>query len=222
VRRLEGAARYLVNPVLALALCAAAGALFAWLRTPLPWMIGPLLAMAVFNFSGRGCAGAGGRQLGQLIIGTRSALFHAPGGAPGGVLLALARFRCAVFDSGRLGLRLVPVAHHGHRPHHRLFRQRSRGAAEMAILGERFGARVDRIALAQSLRVLVVVIVVPYALTYSGVHGSDGYQPAAVPLDWPKLAILFGIAAACGGVLTRAGMRMPSCSGRCSARSRLP
>ena len=41
-----------VNPVAALALCAAGGALFAWLRTPLPWMIGPLLAMAACNFSG--------------------------------------------------------------------------------------------------------------------------------------------------------------------------
>ena len=50
-----------------------------------------------------------------------------------------------------------------------------------------------------------VVIVVPYALTYSGVHGSDAYRPVAVPLDWPKLAVLFGIAAACGrSVGTRA------------------
>ena len=31
------------------------------------------------------------------------------------------------------------------------------GAAEMAVLGERFGARVDRVAAAQSLRILIVV-----------------------------------------------------------------
>jgi membrane AbrB-like protein len=76
----------------------------------------------------------------------------------------------------------------------------------MAILGERFGARVDRVALAQSLRILVVVLVVPFALTYSGVHGSDAYNPAPVVLDWPKLAMLFGIAAVAGGVLSVAGM----------------
>jgi len=83
------------------------------------------------------------------------------------------------------------------------------GAAEMAVLGERFGARVDRVALAQSLRILVVVIVVPFALTYSGVHGSDAYSPVPVPLDWPKLALLFGVAAAAGAVLSAAGLPNP-------------
>ncbi len=57
------------------------------------------------------------------------------------------------------------------------------GATEMAILGERFGARVDRIALAQSLRILAVVIVVPFALTYSGAQGSDIYRPPPLPYD---------------------------------------
>jgi membrane AbrB-like protein len=57
--------------------------------------------------------------------------------------------------------------------------------------------------------VLVVVLVVPFVLTYSGVHGSDAYSPSPVPFDWPKLALLFGIAAACGGALTLAGMANP-------------
>lgn len=35
------------------------------------------------------------------------------------------------------------------------------GATEMTVLGERFGVRADRVALAQSLRIAVVVIVVP-------------------------------------------------------------
>ena len=55
-----------LNPVVSLALCAVAGALFSWLKTPLPWMIGPLLVMAAFNFSGaRLRAPTGGRQVGQ-------------------------------------------------------------------------------------------------------------------------------------------------------------
>ena len=42
----------------------AGGSLCAWLKTPLPWMIGPLLAMAIFQFGGRaprGAAAAGAR-----------------------------------------------------------------------------------------------------------------------------------------------------------------
>src|ERR1700741_2458766 len=68
-----------INPAVALALGAAAGALFAWLRTPLPWMLGPLLAMAVCNFSGaRLRAPSGGRACGQIIIGTALGLYFTP------------------------------------------------------------------------------------------------------------------------------------------------
>src|SRR5206468_1877967 len=47
------------------------------------------------------------------------------------------------------------------------------GAAEMAVLGERFGARVDQVAAGQSIRILVVVILLPALYTWSGVHGAD-------------------------------------------------
>jgi hypothetical protein len=60
-----------INPALALCLCTAAGAAFAWLRLPLPWMIGPLAAMALCNFAGAGLrAQRGGREAGQIVIGT--------------------------------------------------------------------------------------------------------------------------------------------------------
>ena len=41
----------------------------------------------------------------------------------------------------------------------------------MTILGERFGGRMDRIAAAQSLRMLIVVAIVPAAITAAGFHG---------------------------------------------------
>ena len=59
-----------VNPALALLLCAAVGAVFAVLRMPLPWMTGPLLAMAACNFAGaRLRSPPGARALGQIVIG---------------------------------------------------------------------------------------------------------------------------------------------------------
>jgi len=200
-----------VNPGLALALCFAGGALLASLRTPLPWMIGPLLTMAVCNFAGaRLRAAPGGRQLGQLIIGTALGLYFTPMVARQVVsywpLLMFAAF-FAILVASACGWFLARTTDTDRTT--AFFASVPGGAAEMAILGERFGARVDRIALAQSLRILVVVIVVPFALTYSGVHGSDAYSPAPVPLDWPKLALLFGIAAAAGGVLSAAGMANP-------------
>jgi membrane AbrB-like protein len=199
-----------INPVVALALCAAAGVLFAWLRTPLPWMLGPLLVMAVCNFSGaRLRAVPGGRPFGQLIIGTalglyftpvvgRQVLSHWPLLILAALFAILVAWGCGWFLSRTTDTDRSTA----------FFASVPGGAAEMAILGERYGARVDRIALAQSMRILVVVIVVPFALTYSGVHGSDAYNPATVPLDWTKLALLLGIGAGAGGALAFA--RMPN------------
>jgi hypothetical protein len=82
------------------------------------------------------------------------------------------------------------------------------GAAEMTVLGERFGARSDRVVLAQALRVFIVVLVVPFAFTALGLHGADAYRPAQTAIDGLGLIVLVGVAATAGGVLSR--WRMPN------------
>jgi membrane AbrB-like protein len=196
-----------LNPVAALVLCTAGGAVFAWLKTPLPWMIGPLVIMAAFNFSGaRLRAPPAGRQVGQVIIGAALGLYFTPVVAHqvasywsflllAAVLAIVIACACAWFIS-------VITDTDGTTA---FFASVPGGAAEMAVLAERFGARVDRVAIAQSMRILAVVIVVPFVLTYSGVHGADVYVPATAVLDWGRLALLLLIAAAGGGALTLAG-----------------
>ncbi len=199
-----------VNPLLAVLLCAAAGAAFAWLRLPLPWMIGPLLAMAVCNFAGAGLrAPPGARALGQIGIGTALGLYFTP--AVGRQVLAhwpllLLAAAVAIF-LGVLGGWILSRAGGVDRTT-AFFASVPGGASEMTLLGERFHARPDRIALAQSLRVLLVVIAVPFALTYAGAHGSDVFVPQATPLRASGLATLLAIAAAAGLALDRA--RMPN------------
>ena len=198
-----------LNPALALLLCILAGAICSWLHIPLPWMLGPLVAMAVCNFAGAELRSLrGSREIGQIAIGIALGLYFTPEvgryvlsywalllgaglfaialGVLGGALLA----RLANVDRGTAFFASVPG-----------------GAAEMTLLGERYGARPDRIALAQSLRILIVVFVVPFALTYSGAHGHDPYVPAAgVHLDWPKLALLVAGAALAGALITFCGL----------------
>jgi hypothetical protein len=71
--------REVIVPLKALAACAIGGAACQFLRTPLPWMIGPLLAMAMLKFSGLHLAAPrGGRELGQLVIGTALGLYFTP------------------------------------------------------------------------------------------------------------------------------------------------
>jgi membrane AbrB-like protein len=197
-----------LNPAASLALCIAGGAFFSWLSTPLPWMIGPLLVMAACNFSGaRLRSPPGGRQVGQVIIGTALGLYFTPVVVQqvvsywhflllAALLAILIACVCAWFISTVTGTDRTTA----------FFASVPGGAAEMSVLAERFGARVDRVAIAQSMRILAVVIVVPFVLTYSGVHGADLYAPAVATLDWARLALLLAIAAGGGAVLTAAGV----------------
>ncbi len=196
-----------INPLVSLGLCAIGGGIFAWLRTPLPWMIGPLFLMAVFNFSGaRLRAPPGGRQAGQVIIGAALGLYFTLPVAQqvasywhflllAALMAILVACACAWTVSVLSGTDRTTA----------FFSSVPGGAAEMAVLAERYGAKVDRVAIAQSMRILSVVIVIPFALTYSGVHGSDAYVPAAAALDWSRLGMLLTIAATGGAVLALAG-----------------
>jgi len=183
-----------------LAVCLAGGALCAWLRTPLPWMIGPLGAMALVQFAGASLeAPRFGRETGQAVIGIALGLYFTPAVAREVVANAPALLAAAlgVFVVGLLAsLLLARTARVD--PATAFFSSAIGGAAEMVNLGERNGALADRVALAHSLRLLIVVTTVPIAITLLGQSGSDDYRPVAVPFDAGGLAILaaFGLASA--------------------------
>ncbi len=195
-----------LNPLLAMGVCVLGGAACSRLGAPLPWIIGPLLVMALFNFSGASLrAPPGVRPAGQVIIGAALGLYFTPVVARELVafwhllvmsaLLAIGiGVACAVFLRRVTGVDSATA----------FFASVPGGAAEMAVLAERFGGRVDRVAIAQSLRILVVVIVIPFGLTYSGVHGTDAYLPATNIIDWAGLVLLLALATAGGGVLAAA------------------
>ena len=195
--------------LLAVAVSLAGGAICAWLRAPLPWMIGPLVAMALCNFSGaRLAAPPLGREVGQMFIAVTLGLYFTPSvarevAAHVGVLLtaaissiligaAAAQFlsRVARVDDATAFFASVPG-----------------GAAEMATLGERFGASIDKVAVAHAVRIFLVVCTIPVILTLADVHGGDTYRPVLTPFSALNLLMLFAIAAA-GGLLFRA-MRFP-------------
>ena len=194
----------------ALAICAASGALFSALHAPLPWMIGPLLAMALGKFLGANFAApSGGRAAGQLTIACALGLYFTPVvaeevAAHWYLLIAAAALAILLaYASGWLLMRSC-----GLDATTALFASVPGGAAEMTILGERFGARSDHVVLAQALRVVIVVVLVPFAFTALGLHGSDAYRPAQVSVDGVGLLALLGLAALAGGTLAK--LRMPN------------
>lgn len=183
-----------------LAVCLAGGALCAWLRTPLPWMIGPLAAMALVQFGGASLeAPRYGRESGQTVIAIALGLYFTPpvarevvANAPALALAALGVFVVGLFASALLA-RLARTD-----PATAFFSTAIGGAAEMVNLGERNGALVDRVALAHSIRLLIVVTTVPIGITLLGQAGADDYRPVAVAFDALGLATLAaaGLAAA--------------------------
>lgn len=194
----------------ALFICGASGAVFSVLQAPLPWLIGPLLAMACGKFFGAELASPkGGRAAGQLVIGCALGLYftaevasevvaHWPlliGAAVFAVLLAYAS---GWFLARATGLDATTA----------LFASVPGGAAEMTILGERFGARPDRVVLAQSLRVMIVVVIVPLAFSSLGIHGIGPYRPAHLDVDAAGLLALLAAAAAAGALLAK--LRVPN------------
>ncbi len=184
--------------VLALAIGAAAGYACALLHTPIPWMLGPLFSLAFLRVAGVDIGvPTPVRYGGQWLIGTALGLYFTPAvvrevAGLWYLLLAGAVFAVAVgYASGYVLARMAQLDRTT-----ALFASVPGGAAEMAVLGERFGARVDRVAAAQSLRILIVVAIIPAIYTLLGVHGADPYVQGAktfVPLGFVLLMSATGV-----------------------------
>jgi len=193
-----------------LAVGAAAGYGCSLLHTPIPWMLGPLTSLALLRVLGVPIeAPPGARQIGQWVIGASLGLYFSPqvvrdvaGWWP--LLVAGALFAIAAGYGG--GLALARLA--GIDRTTAVFASVPGGASEMAVLGERFGARVDRVAAAQSLRILVVVIVVPFAYTFLGAHGDDRYVPSMAAFDSAGFALL--MLATLAGAAVAQWLRVPN------------
>lgn len=202
-----------IAATLGLALVAAWGC--QALRLPLPWMLGPLAVTALFGIAGAPLAASSRlRNLGQAGIGVALGLYFTPAVlslmpalAPAlgaGVLWALAigfgfyRFllrspgldpanaRATAFFSGAIG-----------------------GASEMAVLADRHGGAVDRVAAAHSMRLLLVITLIPFGFQAAGLHGADPL-PAALVDEVRPAGLLVLLALAAAGVVLMRALRAPN------------
>jgi membrane AbrB-like protein len=168
-----------------LAIGVPAGWLFDWLDTPIPWMIGPMIAVAAVNLLGVAVfAPPFARQTGQVILGSAVALYFTPPVVAALVanLGAIAAATASAFVIGGLGA-LVLSQMSGVDGKSAFFASIPGGAMAMAVLAERYGASIPPVAVAHSLRVSIVVIIVPFALTYGGIPlEAAAYRPQ-LPLD---------------------------------------
>jgi hypothetical protein len=188
-----------------LAVALAAALLAVWIRLPLPWFTGPLIALAAANIAGARLRPLPyARDGGQWIIGLALGLYFTPEVVR--LIVRLAPWvAAALLFAVVLGLAGAWLLRRlsGESWTTCFFAAAIGGASEMAAQAERHGGRVDRVAAAHSLRIMMVALIVPFALQWSGVQGADPFEPAATRFDAAGFAVLVAVTGAGAVVLER-------------------
>ncbi|MCQ4258075.1 AbrB family transcriptional regulator [Stutzerimonas stutzeri] len=187
------------------------GALGGWLASlanwPLPWMVGSLLAVIAVRCSGWLVKEVPrGRQTGQWLIASAIGLHFTSevlqqvlehfgvilAGALGTLLLSL----IGIFILLRSGMDRATA----------FFSSMPGGASEMVNLANRHDAQPAMVAAAHSMRLLLVVLIIPALFTWS-LPPVDA--PAPAPVSWPWLAVLLPAGALLAMLWKRLGQPNP-------------
>jgi membrane AbrB-like protein len=195
--------------VLGTACGAAGGALFAALHLPLPWMIGSLVAVAAARLAGLPAeASRTARNAGFVTVSVALGLYFTPataavliGHLPVLVVAALA----TIVIGGGLALLLARTGRVDMAT--AWFASIPGGAADMAMLSESYGGAGAPVAVAQLLRVVCVVVLVPNIMALAGLQGSHPPIASALPFVPAGFAALYAMGLAAALLLTRAGLR---------------
>ncbi len=184
-------------------LIALLGALLALkMSAPLPWLLGPLIAVALFRLASMPVASAVPiRCMGQWAIGASLGLYFTPqiismiatlwALVLVGILFALLLGLLGSILLYRLGGVDVRTA---------WFSSAIGGASEMTALSERYGGRADLVASAHSLRILMVVVIIPFGFQAWGVSGLDPSLAVQKEVHLGGLLLLV-LLTTCGGLL---------------------
>lgn len=199
----------LLRHIMTLAIAATGGALFWLINAPLPWMIGPLVLVGSTALAGLPvAASAASRNAGILVMGVALGLYLTPAAAAkvASYLPAIVVAALATIVLGVLASRALAAMGDVDRTT-AFFCSVPGGVAEMSLLGERFGASPPPIALTQLMRIVVVVIVIPSAIIWSGAHGVEPGIHAVLGFDAFGLLGMMALAllVTCG--LLAAGLR---------------
>lgn len=185
---------------------AMAGALVCvYLKTPLPWLIGPLIAVAAVSMAnGKIAEPPFAREGGQWAIGVALGLYFSPDVVREIVRLSPWIALAVAFSIvlGWLGGWLLSKAVGADAPTS-FFAMAIGGAPEMAAQAQRNGGEVDKVAASHALRIMLVVLIVPLAFNAMNVHGLDPYTPLAKTFSWTGFIVLVAITAGAAAAMER-------------------
>ena len=169
--------------------------------TPLPWMIGPLVATSVLSMLGAPTHSQTQlRNAGQWVIGAALGLYF----TPQVVALVSSLWWAIVLNivwALALGLAFgawLQRVHTGPGMFHVAgllratcyFSSPIGAASEMTLMAEKHGAQTELVASSHSLRVLLVTLIIPFGFQFAGLQGLSMTLPGPQVIEWPGLAWL--------------------------------
>ena len=198
---LKAALQNFSRTVFTLLLALAAAWVCVLLHTPLPWVIGPLVATGVLSMLGAPTRSYTPlRNAGQWVIGTALGLYFTPQvvALVAGLWWAIA---LNIVWALALGFGFGAWLYRVHFPPGRwhlkglsrtttYFAAPIGAASEMTLLAERHGAQTELVASSHSLRVLLVTLIIPFGLQWAGLQGLDTTPPGPRVVNWPGLGLL--------------------------------
>lgn len=164
---------------------------------PLAWVLGPLVPTAVGSIYGvKVIAPRRGRQLGQLMIGTTIGLSLTVAAFEMIVIWFPVMLLTALVSICATGLLCVPFSRASRIDVTTAFFSLTPGGlAEMARTGEKEGAQREPVAMTQTIRVALLVCILPSLLLHFGIDGGIPQVVGRPLLSPPQLVFVF---ACCG------------------------
>ena len=198
---------------LTLAIGGVGGALFSWIGTPLPWMLGALAATVPASMAGAPLHMPQlFRRLWIIVLGVMLGASFGPETLSHVVLWGGSFFGVILFVSATTALVAWFYARVGKFDRNTaLFCATPGGLGEMAILGPALGADERTIVLTHATRIVMVMAFVPpaYALIEGYVPPPDlGAGGGILDADLADLALLTAVGF--GGALVAKALRMPA------------
>jgi membrane AbrB-like protein len=207
----------LLIPLTTLLAAFAGGAFFSLLHIPLAWMIGAMFGTAALGWFRPVLIPVMARPLSLIVIGLAfGQTFSGP--VLAALLGALPIIVIAAVLSIVAGIATVPIFTRmaGTDASTGYFSTIPGGIVVMAVLAQRANAPIAPVTLAQTMRVLVVVLVMPPTLSALAPHGdSSAFLAPRIPIEPLWLIAMLAVGYLAATLLRRTGLANPWMIGPC-------
>lgn len=209
----ENKSSILQRAVLALAIGSAGGFLFAYLKLPLPWMMGAMVATTVCSIAGLNIGLPSSVRMAMVaILGVMLGSAFSPALLDHIGKWAISVTGLLVYGVVALFLVLVFLRRYArYDPVTAYFSSSPGGLNEMVIVGKAMGGDDRIIALTHASRILIVVMVIPFMFRmFGGYHPQPGMLPPGSGFDLPPHEWAFMAGCAVIGPIIAMRLKLPA------------